>query len=94
MKDPAGIIKSVQLTEKATRMMEQENKYFFIVSKSANKPEIARAIESAFKVSVMGVNTTNYPGKMKRERTAKYGRRPSWKRAVVTLKQGDSIDFV
>ena len=88
------IIKTVQLTEKGTRLMEKENKYLFTVDSSANKIEIARAVENQFKVSVAAVNTMNYEGKKKRERTVRYGKRAKWKRAVVTLKEGDKIEFV
>ncbi len=94
MKQPHDIIKSVQLTEKGTGLMEKQNKYFITVDPSANKIEIKRAVEAAFKVSVSKVNTMNYAGKKKRERTAQFGKRPDWKRAIVTLKQGEKIDFV
>ena len=94
MKDPHNIIRSVQLTEKGTRLMEQNNQYFFRVNNSANKTEIAHAVEQLFKVSVARVNTARYRGKLKRERTMSYGRRANWKRAIVTLKQGEKIDFV
>lgn len=94
MKQPQDIIKSVQLTEKGTSLMEKENKYFITVAQSANKIEIKRAVEAAFKVAVAKVNTMNYSGKRKRERTAKFGQRASWKRAIVTLKEGEKIDFV
>ena len=94
MKNPHDIIKSVQLTEKGTGLMEKENKYFLTVAPSANKIEIKQAVESAFKVAVAKVNTMNYSGKRKRERTSQFGRRPAWKRAIVTLKEGEKIDFV
>ena len=94
MKDPRSIIKKVQLTEKGSRMTEQENKYLFKVDRTANKMEIAHAVEELFKVSVTGVNTMNYAGKLKRERTRQFGRRANWKRAVVTLKEGEKIDLV
>ena len=93
MKDPGMIIKGVQVTEKGTDLRERENKYLFEVDLSANKIEIKRAVESLFNVSVAAVNTMKYRGKKKRERTVRYGRRPDWKRAVVTLKEGSKIDL-
>jgi len=93
MKDPANIIYDVQLTEKSSGLGEKENKYFFRVSPDANKIEIRKAVESLFRVSVSAVNTMNVLGKKKRVRTASYGKRPDWKRAIVTLKEGSKIDL-
>ena len=90
--DPYTVIRELQMTEKAAGLAEQ-NKYLFKVNGAANKIAIKSAIESIFKVSVVGVNTMNYKGKRKRERTAKFGKRSDWKRAVVTLKEGDKIDL-
>ena len=92
MKEAGLVIRRMQLTEKATALAEK-NKYFFEVDPSANKIDIKRAVEELYKVSVVSVNTMKYAGKRKRERTIQYGRRASWKRAVVTLKAGDSIDL-
>ena len=94
MKGAQDVIKSVQLTEKGTALMEKENKYFFVVAEWANKLEIRRATEELFKVKVAKVNTLNYLGKKKRERSQQYGSRGDWKRAIVTLKAGEKIDFV
>ena len=88
-----NVIKKVQLTEKGTALSDSSNKYFFEVDRSANKHEVKRAVESLFDVTVRAVNTMNYTGKLKRERSIHYGRRPDWKRAIVTLKAGDNIDF-
>jgi large subunit ribosomal protein L23 len=77
------------ITEKSYSAIEQ-NRYTFQVDKRARKPEIARAVEEIFKVTVVSVNTMNVPGKSRRVRYAK-GMTPSWKKAVVTLKEGDSI---
>lgn len=85
------IIKKVLITEKGTNLQEQ-NKYMLAVHPNANKIEIRKAIENHFDVTVTSVNTMNYKGKRKRMRTAKYGKRPDWKRAVVTLKEGETID--
>jgi large subunit ribosomal protein L23 len=93
MKDAGSIIRQMQVTEKGTAQQEKENKYFFSVARDANKIEIKRAVEAIYGVQVAAVNTMNYAGKPKRERTARYGRRPDWKRAVVTLKEGSKIDL-
>ena len=87
------VLKKVQLTEKGTGLSEKQNKYFFKVARYANKLDIKHAVETLFDVTVISVNTMNYIGKLKRERTLSYGRRPNWKRAIVTLKPGDNIDL-
>lgn len=83
------IIKPV-VTEKSVDLM-QENKYCFEVAKDANKIEIKNAIEEIFKVTVVNVNTVNVHGKMKRMGRTQ-GMTASWKKAVVTLREGDSIE--
>ena len=83
------IIKPV-VTEKSVDLM-QENKYCFKVAKDANKIEIKKAIEEIFKVTVVNVNTVNVHGKMKRMGRTQ-GMTASWKKAVVTLREGDSIE--
>ncbi len=93
MKEAQQIVKTLVITEKGTRLMEAENKYLFKVFADANKVDIKRAVEELFGVSVEKVNTLRRKGKMKRERTARYGRTPGYKRAIVTLKEGDSIDL-
>jgi len=92
VKEPSSVVLEMQVTEKGTAMNEAQNKVLFRVARSANKIEIKRAVEKLFNVTVTGVNTMNYLGKRRRERTVRYGRRPDWKRAVVTLKPGDTID--
>lgn len=87
-------IKNVILTEKATLLSEKHNQYVFRVSPRANKLDIKRAIETLFKKTVLNVNTANFAGKKKRERTANFGRRAHWKKAVVTLKEGEKLDLV
>ena len=87
-------IQTVILTEKATLLSEKLNKYVFRVSPAANKLQIKRAIEVIFKKKVLDVNTANYAGKKKRERQADFGRRPNWKKAIVTLKAGEKLDLV
>ena len=92
MKDSRSIIKKIQITEKGT-LLGEANKYLFQVAPDSNKVEIKRAVESLFDVKVSQVNTMNYTGKRKRQRTAKYGKRSDWKRAVVTLAEGNRIDL-
>jgi large subunit ribosomal protein L23 len=93
MKDLYDIVQTVCLTEKATLLSEKLNKYVFRVHPRANKIQIKAAVEKLFKKSVLSVNTCNYAGKKKRERTASFGRKPDWKKAIVTLKKGDKIEL-
>ncbi len=90
-KNPYGIVKNIQMTEKGSAMLAQ-NKYLFEVARDANRVEIKGAVEFLFKVDVTKVNTMNYRGKMKRDRTQRgFGKRADWKRAVVTLAEGHEI---
>ncbi len=93
MKDPHSVIIGLQVTEKGAVLAEHGNKYMLRVAPQANKVEIRKAIELMFGVSVLSVNTCNYSGKRKRERTVQFGKRSDWKRAIVTLKEGDTIDL-
>ena len=93
MNEPYDIIETVCLTEKATLLSEKENKYVFRVRPHANKTQIKKANEVLFKKTVLAVNTCNYAGKKKRERTAAFGHQADWKKAIVTLKKGDKIEF-
>lgn len=92
MKDSFTIIKKPILTEKMTILKDLRNQYAFMVDKKANKIEIKRAVEERFGVSVLKVTTLNLRGKLRRLGRFE-GRRPSWKKAVVTLREGDSIEF-
>jgi large subunit ribosomal protein L23 len=94
MKNSADVIKQVLLTEKGTRLSEEQNKYMFSVSMGANKLEVKRAIEELFNVRVMAVNTMRRKGKKKRRRTAHFGTTAATKRAVVTLHAEDSINLI
>ena len=90
------IIKKPVITEKMTAISEKLNKYAFIVDKNANKIQIKDAVEKLYDVKVAAVNTMNYDGKKKSRYTKAgvvTGRRPAFKKAVVTLKEGDTIDF-
>lgn len=93
MNEPTDLIQTICLTEKATLLSETRNQYVFRVAPRATKPQIKKAIEFLFKKSVTAVNTANYAGKKKRERQPSFGRRPHWKKAIVTLKAGDKIDL-
>ena len=90
------IIKRPVITEKMTAISEKQNKFAFIVDKNANKLQIKDAVEKLYDVKVEAVNTMNYQGKMKSRYTKSgvvTGRRAAFKKAVVTLKEGDTIDF-
>lgn len=90
MKDPRDIVIRPIFTEKAVRIKDDENQYVFEVQRSANKPEIKKAVEHLFRVHVEKVQVMNYQGKLRRQRRA-VGRRRSFKKAVVTLKKGERI---
>ncbi len=94
MNEPHDIIQRASLTEKSSLLSEKQNKYVFRVSPRANKFQIKDAVERLFKKTVVSVNTCNYAGKKKRERSLNYGRKAHWKKAIVTLKEGDKIEFV
>ena len=94
MNNSAEVIKKILLTEKGTRLSEEQNKFLFRVAREANKVEIKKAVEELFNVRVMAVNTMRRKGKKKRERTANFGTTASWKRAVVTLHKEDSINLI
>lgn len=90
------LLKKPIITEKMTMLGEKRNQYAFRVDKRANKIEIKKAIEAMFGISVSAVNTMVYAGKKKSRYTkAGYvqGRKDSFKKAIVTLKEGDNIDF-
>jgi large subunit ribosomal protein L23 len=105
MRSPQTIIKRPLLTEKGTRLRETggqaevpeegeevEQKVLFEVARDANKVQIREAVEKLFQVTVLDVRTQIVRGKLKRiGRFA--GRRPHWKKAIVTLKAGDTIEF-
>jgi len=84
------IIQKPLLTEKSTRLREQ-NKYVFVVDRQSNKIEIKKAVETMFRVNVVKVNTANMPGKTKRL-GLHMGKRSDWKKAYVWLKKGEKIE--
>jgi len=85
------VIKTVRLTEKGTRQGEKYNQYTVVADRRANKTEIRKAVQELFKVKVTKVNTLNVRGKSRRQRTVQAGKAPDWKKAIVTLKEGDKI---
>ena len=89
------IIKPV-ITEKMTDLGEKMNRYGFIVHREANKLQIKQAVEELYGVEVNAVNTMNYSGKQKSRNTksgAITGRTSAYKKAIVTLAEGETIDF-
>lgn len=80
------------LTEKGTSLREQDNKYLFEVDRRANKIQIRQAVEALFKVNVLDVNTLIVRGRMRRMGRG-YAKTRNWKKAIVTLAPGDSIDL-
>jgi large subunit ribosomal protein L23 len=93
MKHANDLIQTVILTEKATLLSDEQNRYVFRVRPNATKPEIKQAIESLFRKKVVSVNTANYGGKSRRRRTAAQGRTSDWKKAIVTLAEGERIEL-
>lgn len=92
MNDVNAIIIKPLLTEKSTESRNQ-NKYLFEVHKSANKNEVIRALQSLYKVTIIKCNIINVKSKPRRLRTRTFGKTRTWKKAIVTLKQGDSFPF-
>ena len=92
MKDPEDIIKVPLITEKGSLIAEKSNQVLFKVRPEANKIEVKKAVEVLFKVRVVKVRMIRYLGKVRRVGKT-MGRLPQWKKAYVTLKEGDKIDF-
>ncbi len=92
IREPRSIVRRAMVTEKGTQIRERENGYLFEVARDANKIEIKQAIEAIFPVKVASVRTLRVHGKPKR--MGRYaGHRPDWKKAVVTLKKGQTIEL-
>ncbi len=92
MRSRFDLIRKPYITEKSVLLKEQGNKVVFRVAKDANKVELKNAIESIFKVTVVKIATINVKGKRKRQGRWE-GRRPDWKKAIVTLKKDDKIEY-
>lgn len=91
-----NIILKPIITEKLTKIGEKFNRFGFVVERKANKIEIKKAVEEMYNVKVLDVNTINHPGKNKSRYTKAgllQGRTNATKKAIVTLAQGDTIDF-
>jgi len=99
MREGYDVLVRPVITEKSTGQIEEKNVYTFIVNQKANKHEIARAVEKMWDVTVLDVRTMRYSGKAKRSvlgrihKSWDLGRRPSFKKAVVQLAEGDHIEF-
>ena len=92
MSEAHQIIKRPLITEKSTRQKEEGNEIAFVVDPKANKVEIRQAVEKLFKVKVLRVRTMHLAGK--RKRMGKFtGWKSDWKKAIVTLREGDRIEF-
>ncbi len=91
--NPYHILTKPLLTERSTMLKEKYNQYVFEVTPSASKPEIKRAVEQLFKVKVEKVRTMNVLGQEKRMGRS-IGKRSDWKKAIVTLGNGQKIDLV
>lgn len=91
MAQPSLAIHRVRQTEKSTRLAGARQ-YVLDVDPAANKLEIKHAVQALFGVSVKKINTQRYDGKWRRL-TGRWGRRPSWKKAIVTLAEGQSIEL-
>ena len=86
------VLKNLLRTEKGVLRAEKDNQYLFSVAKHANKIQIKKAVEDIYKVKVRSVNTGIMRGKLKRVRT-QLSKTPDWKKAIVTLKDGQKIDL-
>ena len=87
------IIKTVRMTEKGALLTEKHNQYTIVADRRANKIQIRTAVQELFKVKVIAVRTLNVRGKDRRQRTLQAGQAPNWKKAIVTLKEGDKISL-
>ena len=87
------VIKKPIVTEKSSAAQQEYNQYCFAVDRRATKYDVREAIQKVFSVTVTGVRTSKVPGKYKRVGKTQ-GKTSAWKKAVVTLKEGDRIDFL
>lgn len=93
MKNIYSVIKRPLFTEKGARLKEEGNKILIEVDPRANKPEIKKAVEEIFKVKVEGIHTVKLPGKWKTYGRFQ-GKTPARKKAIITLKEGEKLDFI
>ncbi|NNC74375.1 MAG: 50S ribosomal protein L23 [Acidimicrobiia bacterium] len=92
MKDPRDVVLRPVVSEKSYDLIQDENTYTFVVHPTANKTEIKQAIQKIFDVQVDSVRTINRRGKLKRQGWVT-GRRPNVKRALIKLREGNTIDI-
>lgn len=92
IKNLYNIIEGQHSTEKSAFILEKFNKFIFKVNKKSNKYDIKNIIEKLFNVSVISVKTTNIKGKKIKFKNS-FGKKKNWKKATVTLKKGDNINF-
>jgi len=92
MRAPESIILRPIITEKSNTLQQQSNQVMFRVAKDANKIEIRQAVEKLFGVRVLEVRTYRSPYRWRRV-GRNMGKRPSWKKAIVRLREGDKIEF-
>jgi large subunit ribosomal protein L23 len=92
MRGMQEIIRAPLITEKGSFLLEKANQVIFRVQPDANKIEVKKAVEVFFNVTVVKVRMVRYLGKIRRV-GKNVGRKPSWKKAYITLKEGDKIDF-
>lgn len=91
-REPRTIVRRALITEKGTRIRENKNGYLFEVARDANKIEVKQAVEAIFSVKVESIRTLRVHGKPKR--MGRYaGHRSDWKKAIVTLKKGQTIEL-
>ena len=89
-----SVIKSPVMTERSTFLKEKFNQYVFRVDPRATKGQIKQAVSNLFKVDVERVRTANFPGKLRRLAQGRpQGRRPDWKKAIVTIRSGQQINL-
>ncbi|HUB67406.1 MAG TPA: 50S ribosomal protein L23 [Candidatus Methylacidiphilales bacterium] len=95
MRDPLHILKSVRVTEKGTALAEKHNQYVLKVAPGATKQEIKHAVKQLFQKTAIRINTMQVSGKRKRRHGGhNMGQRSDWKKAIVTLKEGEKIELV
>jgi len=92
MKSQFRLITRPYITEKGVDLYETQNKVMFKIRRNVNKIELKKAIEAIFNVTVLSINTVNLKGKKKRLGRWE-GRREDWKKAIVTLKKGETIEY-
>lgn len=88
-----NLIRRPLVTEKSTTLQDLRNQYTFEVADKANKSEVRKAVETLFNVKVVKVNIVSVPGKARRV-FGRPGMSPAWKKAIITLRKGDTIEVV